>query len=67
MSLQSIDARISKIEQRVAPAATGRVHTIYEADPDIGEQKVTELRATLPENDTIILVTSLLPNPTKAA
>lgn len=63
MNLQSINARISKIEQRVAPAKTGGVHVIYEADPIIGERKVAELRATLPENDTIILVTSLRPNP----
>jgi hypothetical protein len=67
MSLQSIDARISKIEQRVAPVSTGEVHAIYEADPVIGHRKVAELRATLPENDSIILVTSLLPNPTKGA
>jgi len=63
MSLQSIGARISKIEQRVAPASTGNVHAIYEADPVIGDRKVAELRATLPENDTIILFTSLRPNP----
>lgn len=67
MSLQSIDVRISKIEQRVAPASTGEVHAIYEADPVIGERKVAELRAALPDNDTIILVTSLRPKRAKVA
>jgi hypothetical protein len=60
MSLQSIDARISKIERH---ANKGAVHTIFESDPDIGERKADELRATLPENDTILLITWMRQNP----
>lgn len=59
MSLQNIDARISKIEQRVAPPVQGKAHLLFEADPDVGARKAAEMEATLPENDFVVLITSL--------
>jgi hypothetical protein len=61
MSLQSIDARISKIEQRVVSPTVGKTHIIYEADPGVGARKVAELEGVVSENDMVILVTSLRP------
>lgn len=52
MSLQSIDARISKIEQRVTPASTGEVHAIYEADPVIGRSQRRSLENTDAHQDS---------------